>query len=87
MKCIFRAPFYFLVQFDRYKVKINKVLRVQRAKKRLLVMINLPPSAKLSSSRQVEALQFQAYCIICNEFAPSVGESLPMFVSSVNNFS
>lgn len=87
MKCIFRAPFYFLVQFDRYKVKINKVLRVQRAKKRLLVMINLPPSAKLSSSRQVEALQFQAYCIICNEFAASVGESLPMFVSSVNNFS
>ena len=83
-KCIRGAPFQFRVRVDRYKVRINKL---SRARRRLCVMINLSPSAKLSSSQQAEALQFQAYCIICNEFATSAGKSLPMFVSSVNNFS
>lgn len=74
VKCIFRAPFQSWVQFDRYKVKIIKLLRVQRVK----VMHNdLFPSAKLFSSRQMEALQFQAYCIICDEFATSVGKVCP----------
>lgn len=66
---------------------MNKLLRAQRVKKRLCLMNNSPPPAKFPSSWRVEAQQFQAYCIICNEFATSVGKSLLMFVSSVNNFS
>lgn len=84
VKYICRVPFQFWLQFDAYKVKINKLLRVRR---KLCMMINLPPSAKLSSFQWVETLEFQAYCIICNEFATSVEKSLHMFVSSVNNFS
>lgn len=62
--------------------KIYKLSRAKRAKRRLHVMINLSPSAKLSSSRHV-----RTYCISCNEFAASVGKGLPMFMSSLNNFS
>lgn len=84
VKWIYRAPFQFWLQFDSYKVKINKLLRVRRSYAWWLIF---PPSAKLSSFQWVEALEFQAYCIICNEFATSVEKSLHMFVSSVNNFS